>query len=209
MPLRTILARLLMLAGISWTALVPRPPTSGRSFADPMDKGTPTAKNLPTEWSETENIAWKTAIPGLGHSSPLVGRGLIWLTTATDEGRSLTGGGGRGRDGPDRDRSRSLAYRFAAAVNAKNSHASPTGVLEGDRLYVHFGTMGTALVSTADGQADLDEYGTEARPYGRAGQFADRVAKSAHRPLRRMRRAVHRRPGQRYGQDRLAHRSHR
>ena len=36
-------------------------------------------------------------------------------------------------------------------INQKNSHASPTGVLEGDRLYVHFGTSGTAALSTADG----------------------------------------------------------
>jgi len=36
----------------------------------------------PTEWSETKNVRWKTAIPGRGHSTPIFVGGKIYLTTA-------------------------------------------------------------------------------------------------------------------------------
>ena len=120
-------------------------------FRGPAGQGHADAHDLPTRWSETENIAWKTAIPGLGHSSPLAGRGRIWLTTATDEGHSLRVVGVEQASGKlvvDRE---VFDSGSPPHINRKNSHASPTGVLEGDRLYVHFGTSGTAAVSTADG----------------------------------------------------------
>jgi len=43
----------------------------------------------PIVWSETENVAWKTAIPGLGHSTPVVSNGIIHLTTAVPKGTPL------------------------------------------------------------------------------------------------------------------------
>src|SRR6478752_1224676 len=44
--------------------------------------GISTAKNVPAEWSVTEHIAWKQAIPGVGWSSPVIADGKIYLTTA-------------------------------------------------------------------------------------------------------------------------------
>ena len=38
-------------------------------------------KNLPLKWSETDNVAWKTAIPGVGYSSPIIFGDRIFLTT--------------------------------------------------------------------------------------------------------------------------------
>ena len=46
--------------------------------------------NLPLSWSETENVTWKTAIPGRGWSSPVLWENQIWLTTATPDGKQLT-----------------------------------------------------------------------------------------------------------------------
>ena len=40
------------------------------------------ATGLPVTWSETENVVWKTATPGEGHSSPVISGNQIWLTTA-------------------------------------------------------------------------------------------------------------------------------
>jgi outer membrane protein assembly factor BamB len=119
-------------------------------FRGPDGQGHSAARDLPVEWSESHNIAWKVPVPGLGWSSPVVGGGRVWLTTATG----------------DRDVSlRLLAYeidsgrelvnvevfrvRGAEAINPKNSHASPTPLLEGDRVYVHFGALGTAALTTA------------------------------------------------------------
>ena len=48
--------------------------------------GTSAATGLPTTWSETENIVWKTELPGEGHSSPVVADGRIWLTMSPDQG---------------------------------------------------------------------------------------------------------------------------
>jgi hypothetical protein len=48
----------------------------------PSGQGTSDEKNLPTEWSATKNIKWKTPIAGRGHSSPIVWGNRIFLTTA-------------------------------------------------------------------------------------------------------------------------------
>ncbi|HTU24693.1 MAG TPA: PQQ-binding-like beta-propeller repeat protein [Pirellulales bacterium] len=119
-------------------------------FRGPDGQGHATAHDLPTQWSETQNIAWKTPIPGLGHSSPLVGRGLVWLTTALEDGRSLQVVAVDAASGQVVRQREVLRIDSPPHLNKKNSPASPTGVLEGDRLYVHFGTSGTALLSTAD-----------------------------------------------------------
>jgi hypothetical protein len=58
-------------------------------FRGPGGEGHSSAKGLPLEWSESLNIAWKTPIAGVGWSSTAIRSDLIWLTTATEEGRSL------------------------------------------------------------------------------------------------------------------------
>jgi outer membrane protein assembly factor BamB len=50
----------------------------------PGGQGISTEKNLPTEWSVTKNIKWKTPIVGRGHSSPIVWGNKIFLTTAIE-----------------------------------------------------------------------------------------------------------------------------
>ena len=47
-------------------------------------------KGLPTEWSPTKSIKWKTPISGRGHSSPIVWGKRIFLTTALD-GEKIAG----------------------------------------------------------------------------------------------------------------------
>lgn len=46
--------------------------------------GISTETNLPTEWSDTKNIKWKTKIPGQGHSSPVVWGNRVFLTTSIE-----------------------------------------------------------------------------------------------------------------------------
>jgi outer membrane protein assembly factor BamB len=75
----------------------------------------------------------------------------IWMTTALDEGKSLRG---ICIDG-DTGRLLQSIELFTPAqpphINAKNSYASPTPVIEASRLYVHFGTVGTACIDTGSG----------------------------------------------------------
>ena len=51
-------------------------------FRGPTGQGHAAETNLPIKWSTTENVAWKTPIPGLGWSSPIILGGRIYLTTA-------------------------------------------------------------------------------------------------------------------------------
>jgi hypothetical protein len=50
----------------------------------PDGQGHAKATGLPATWSDTENVAWKTAIPGRGWSSPVIAGEQIWLTTAIE-----------------------------------------------------------------------------------------------------------------------------
>jgi outer membrane protein assembly factor BamB len=118
-------------------------------FRGPTGQGHSTEHGLPLEWSETRNVVWKTPVAGSGWSSPVVAGDRVWLTTATErDGRSLR------LLAYDRGTGRELlnveVLRISAppGISPKNTRASPTPIVEGDRVYVHFGAEGTAAVST-------------------------------------------------------------
>jgi outer membrane protein assembly factor BamB len=120
-------------------------------FRGPDGQGHSAAVGLPTHWSTTENVRWKRAIPGRGWSSPVCVGNQVFLTTAvpTDSTHSLhvlsldADTGKLVWDVTLFDRL--LADR--ARIHSKNSHSSPTPVAVDGRLYVHFGTQGTACLS--------------------------------------------------------------
>jgi outer membrane protein assembly factor BamB len=120
-------------------------------FRGPDGQGHSAERGLPIEWSESKNIAWKVPVPGRGWSSPVVADGKVWLTTATQIGRDsslrlMSFDAATGRQALDLEVFR---IKNLSLLNPKNSHASPTPVIEGDRVYVHFGAQGTAAVSTS------------------------------------------------------------
>ena len=105
---------------------------------------------MPFEWSESRNIAWKTALPGQGWSSPVVSGGRIWLTTAVaDAGVSLRALAFDAATGREVVNVEVFRTRAPGALHPKNSRASPSPIVEGDRVYVHFGAEGTAALTTA------------------------------------------------------------
>jgi outer membrane protein assembly factor BamB len=124
-------------AGIPWTQF--------RGSGGQGDGGT---ASLPTSWSETHGLIWKTAIPGLGHSSPVHDGSTIWLTTATSEGKSLEAIAIDPVNGAIRHRIPLFSPGNIEPIHSQNSYASPTAVLAPARLYVHFGTYGTAGIDT-------------------------------------------------------------
>ncbi len=120
-------------------------------FRGPTAQGISTAKNVPIEWSTSKNVAWKLDIPGTGWSSPVLAGGRLYLTAAVDGGnapptlRALCIDAAEGKIlwnvevfQPDPGSMR--------AKHAKNSPASPTPIVTADRLFVHFGHMGTAAL---------------------------------------------------------------
>src|SRR5437763_11410565 len=60
-------------------------------FRGPSGQGVSDATGLPTTWSESKNVKWKTAIHGKSWSSPVIWGDQIWLTSATEDGRELFG----------------------------------------------------------------------------------------------------------------------
>ena len=122
-------------------------------FRGPTGQGHSAERGLPLEWSESHNVVWKMPVEGLGWSSPVVADGRIWLTTAlTDDSE---GGGALHVLGVDVETGETVVdtevftIDDAAPPNPKNSLASPTPVVSGDRIYVHFGAYGTAALTTA------------------------------------------------------------
>jgi outer membrane protein assembly factor BamB len=61
-----------------------RPGDDWPQWRGPGGLGVSTEKRFPTDWSPTRNISWKTAIPGRGHSSPVVWGDRVFLTTSIE-----------------------------------------------------------------------------------------------------------------------------
>jgi len=118
-------------------------------FRGPGGQGHADARGLPLTWSETKNVRWKVALPGKGWSSPAIQGERIWLTTATEEGKSLRALCVDLKTGALLLNLELFRLKALGALNAKNSLASPTPVLEGDKVYVHFGAHGTACLTQA------------------------------------------------------------
>lgn len=133
-------------------------------FRGPDARGVASDSNLPDHWSATENIAWKTDVPGRGWSSPIVWGDRVFLTTAVNSGeletpqKGLYFGGNR----PE-PRSVQLDYKVVcldlqsgnklwersvhqgpanSPIHLKNSFASETPVTDGQRVYAYFGNQG-------------------------------------------------------------------
>lgn len=117
-------------------------------FRGPDGQGHAGQRGLPLEWSEGQNIVWKAPVPGLGWSSPTILGRQIWLTTALDEGRSLHVVCMDRETGEVQHDVEAFQIADPGKIHSKNSHASPSPILEGDRVYVHFGDNGTACLST-------------------------------------------------------------
>jgi len=116
-------------------------------FRGPTGQGTSDEQGLPLNWTETTNIRWKVPIPGKGWSSPVIQGDRIWLTSATEDGKSLRAISVDVNTGAILQNIEVFRLKSAKLTNAKNSFASPTPVVEGDRVYVHFGAFGTACLS--------------------------------------------------------------
>lgn len=123
-------------------------------FLGPQGNGVSSATGLPIRWSDTENIQWKVPVAGLGWSSPVVAGDRICLTTAVPDGDSEIARHSlrticlNAKDGKPIWDVEVFRHQPSEAVemHSKNSHASPTPIVEGDHLFVHFGPHGTACL---------------------------------------------------------------
>jgi outer membrane protein assembly factor BamB len=142
----------------------PKSESNWPQFRGPQSIGVAEDPALPDRWSATENVAWKTDIPGVGWSSPIVWGNRIFVTSVISSGeieppkKGLYFGGNR-YDTPTAEH-RYVVYALdwktgkilwerdvykgppKGPRHLKNSYASETPVTDGERLYAYFGNLG-------------------------------------------------------------------
>ena len=158
-----IILQLIALFIVSWFAAFVSDNGQWPQFRGPQSIGVVEDPQLPDKWSATENVAWKTDIPGMGWSSPTVWGDYIFLTSVVSSiageapKKGLYFGGERK---PATDVHRWMVYcidfktgkiRWEQEVkkgppenprHLKNSYASETPVTDGERVYAYFGNVG-------------------------------------------------------------------
>lgn len=118
-------------------------------FRGPSGQGVSSEQVLPTKWSATENVAWKTPIPGEGWSSPIVWGERVFVTSATEGGvqcRVLCLDRATGAILWNRH----VFDQMPLRKEGKNSYATPTPCADGERVYAVFGD-GSVVALTFDG----------------------------------------------------------
>jgi len=110
---------------------------------------------LPLHWSETNNIKWKTEIPHKGLSTPVIMDGKVWLTTATVDGHDFFAICVDAETGKMRFNEKLFHSDNPESLGngaSMNSYATPSAVIEPGRVYVHFGSFGTACLDSGTGK---------------------------------------------------------
>ncbi|HCU20322.1 MAG TPA: quinonprotein alcohol dehydrogenase [Bacteroidales bacterium] len=109
------------------------------------------SENLPVQWNEAQNILWKIPIAGKGWSSPVVWGEQVWLTTASPDGREMSGICLNSKTGREIFNIRLFELDKTYSKHDFNTYATPTPCIEQGFVYIHFGTSGTACLRTTDG----------------------------------------------------------
>jgi len=145
-------------------------------FRGPLGNGHVTDGTLAVTWSDSENVTWKVDVPGRGHSSPVIADGKLWLTTAiVDElseqekqDRLAKIANSQGLEIASDVSLRAICYdqetgeeiynvellrpETLEPIHKTNTYASPTPVIYDGKVFVHFGTYGSACVDAKSGE---------------------------------------------------------
>lgn len=143
----------------------------------PSGQGLVSGEGYPDTWSDTENVVWRSPVPGSGNSSPVVWEDRIYLTTSYSGGQRLS------LLAFDRATGEQVWETFAPEgrterVHDKNGHASATPTTDGERIYVSFGARGLAAFDM-DGELEWhQDLGNLDNYWGTAGSpllYEDRI----------------------------------
>ena len=173
-----IMVLCLILAGPSLGLRAQEKSADWPQFRGPGGRGTSTNTGLPLTWSATENLVWKTALPGPGASSPIVVGDKIFVTCYSGYG---VGASGRGEMSQlklhtvcvDRAGGRILWDRSAAPhlpeqtkMREDHGYASSTPVADKNHVYVFFGRSGALAFDWAGHQLWRTEVGSQLHAWG-------------------------------------------
>ncbi len=173
---RPLLKRSFVAGVLSLLAVSAQAKDEWTQFRGPDGTGHSKASGIAKTWGENQNVKWKSAIPGKGHSSPVISDNQIWLTTAVEipltaeakaaklakipnsKGLELAGSLSLRAVCIDRETGgilhniELLMVNEAQPIHSLNSYASPTPVFENGKLFCHFGTYGTVAIDTVTGK---------------------------------------------------------
>lgn len=121
-------------------------------YRGPHADGASGTAKPPIEFDDEKSVLWKTPIHGKGWSSPVVWDEQIWLTTAPEDGTELFALCIDLNTGQVEHDLRVFEVAGPDFCHPTNSYASCTPVVEEGRVYVHFGTYGTACLDARTGE---------------------------------------------------------
>lgn len=139
--------RIALLAGLSFGLLAlqvsgKEPPANWSSWRGPGGQGYSDDARVPLRWSESENLLWKTPLPGRGNSSPIVWGNRIFLTASSPDGNERHLVCVQASDGKVLWQRLASKDVPAGKTHAWNGHASASCATDGERVYAFFGNPG-------------------------------------------------------------------
>ena len=124
---------------------------AGNGIYPPRDDGKP--HGLPVEWSESRNVVWKTPVHGRAWSTPVVMGEQVWLSNATEDGTKMSA------VCLDKKTGRKLHDLLLfenpepePLSNHVNGYGSCSPTIDEERVYIHFGSYGTAALDRTTGE---------------------------------------------------------
>jgi len=138
-------------------------------FRGPDGMGVASGQGFPLTWSEAKNVRWKTRLHGRAWSSPVVLGDQVWVTTATDKGDELFAVALDRESGKIVHDLKLFQVEKPQYAHPFNSYASPTPVIEPGRVYVTFGSPGTAAVDTRSGKVQWERRDFDCNHFRGAG----------------------------------------
>jgi outer membrane protein assembly factor BamB len=134
----------------------------------PSGDGTSSETNLPTKWDSTTNVLWKSPIPGVGYSSPIVWEDKLFTLTALPETQEKVLLCYNSKNGDLLWQKTVLKGKFEAKHN-DNSFASGTPVTDGKLIYLSLLDGQEVVVAAYDFQGKqvwIQRPGTFSSPHG-------------------------------------------
>ncbi len=148
----SLLVLCVLLFGDAAAGLPARAADAWPQFRGPAGDGIAAETNVPLQWDQETNIRWRTELPGQGWSSPVIGEGIVYVSAAINRDAAADGDYDLALILVDQGSGEILRVSklieqdgdSSPAIHKKNSHASPTPLLAGEFVFVHFGHQGTA-----------------------------------------------------------------
>lgn len=151
------------LAGVSiWGSTWPE-------FRGPSGQGLVESSSLPLEWGEGKHVRWETAVHGRAWSSPVIMENQIWLSSANEKGTELFAICVDAESGNIVKDIKLFEVEKPQYAHPFNTYASPTPVLERGRVYITFGSPGTACLDALTGKVLWERRDIQCNHYRGAG----------------------------------------